>query len=83
MICDIDIWGHGFNLSCLVDVKTTGADVPINLSGVASTSRGLVGDTVFAVIPNIKPIHTFVITVAFQSVSGTSDLYVFPHLIGT
>lgn len=41
----------------------------INASGVASTSRGLVGDTVFAVLPNIKPIHTFVVTLAFQMVS--------------
>ena len=41
----------------------------INTSGVASTSRGLVGDTVFAVIPNFKPIHTFAITIAFQLVS--------------
>jgi hypothetical protein len=35
---------------------------------VASSSRGLVGDTVFAILPNIKPIHTFVITIAFQLV---------------
>ncbi|KAH9943342.1 glycosyltransferase family 57 protein [Epithele typhae] len=40
----------------------------VNESGVASTSRGLVGDTVFAVIPNVKPIHTFAITVAFQTI---------------
>ncbi|KAI0772707.1 glucosyltransferase [Irpex lacteus] len=40
----------------------------INTSGVASTSRGLVGDTVFAIIPNVKPIHTFIITIAFQTV---------------
>lgn len=40
----------------------------INTSGVASTSRGLVGDTVFAVIPNVKPMHTFIVTVLFQSV---------------
>ncbi|CAK5262749.1 unnamed protein product [Mycena citricolor] len=46
-----------------------GVDASINASGVASTSRGLVGDTVFAVLPNIKPIHTFIITVAFQSVA--------------
>ncbi|RDB22878.1 Dolichyl pyrophosphate Glc1Man9GlcNAc2 alpha-1,3-glucosyltransferase [Hypsizygus marmoreus] len=48
--------------------KRTGADLPINPSGVASTSRGLVGDTVFAVLPNIKPIHTFIITIVFQSI---------------
>jgi alpha-1,3-glucosyltransferase len=40
----------------------------VNESGVASTSRGLVGDTVFAVIPNIKPVHTFIITIIFQMV---------------
>ncbi|KAI0091921.1 glycosyltransferase family 57 protein [Irpex rosettiformis] len=40
----------------------------VNASGVVSTSRGLVGDTVFAVIPNVKPIHTFIITIAFQTV---------------
>lgn len=46
--------------------RLTGADIIINESGVASSSRGLVGDTVFAVLPNVKPIHTFVITIAFQ-----------------
>lgn len=53
------------------DAQMTGASIAINKSGVASSSRGLVGDTVFAVLPNIKPIHTFVITVAFQLVSQT------------
>lgn len=52
--------------------KKTGLGIPINQSGVASTSRGLVGDTVFAVIPNVKPIHTFTITLMFQSVSRFS-----------
>ncbi|KAI0776009.1 glycosyltransferase family 57 protein [Trametes elegans] len=40
----------------------------VNMSGVASTSRGLVGDTVFAVLPTVKPIHTFAITVALQTI---------------
>ncbi|KAI0722868.1 glycosyltransferase family 57 protein [Earliella scabrosa] len=44
------------------------AGLSINESGVASTSRGLVGDTVFAVLPTVKPIHTFAITVAFQMI---------------
>lgn len=39
----------------------------VNLAGVASTSRGLVGDTVFAVLPNVKPLHTFAITIICQS----------------
>ncbi|KDR83864.1 hypothetical protein GALMADRAFT_236321 [Galerina marginata CBS 339.88] len=46
--------------------QLTGANIAIQESGVASSSRGLVGDTVFAVLPNVKPFHTFVITVAFQ-----------------
>ncbi|PPQ63414.1 hypothetical protein CVT24_004924 [Panaeolus cyanescens] len=46
----------------------TGANIAINDSGVASTSRGLVGDTIFAVLPNIKPIYTFIITIAFQAI---------------
>ena len=50
------------------DIKQTGADIPINQFGVASTSRGLVGDTVFSVLPDVKPIHALVITVAWQSV---------------
>ncbi|OCH90715.1 glucosyltransferase [Obba rivulosa] len=38
----------------------------VNEAGMASTSRGLVGDTIFAVLPTVKPIHTFAITIAFQ-----------------
>lgn len=49
-------------------VELRGLKVPVNVDGVASTSRGLVGDTVFAVLPNVKPIHTFIITIAFQAV---------------
>lgn len=51
------------------DVKRAGFDIALNTSGVASTSRGLVGDTVFAIIPNIKPSYTFIITIVFQAVS--------------
>ncbi|OJT10216.1 Dolichyl pyrophosphate Glc1Man9GlcNAc2 alpha-1,3-glucosyltransferase [Trametes pubescens] len=40
----------------------------VNASGVVSTSRGLVGDTIFAVLPTVKPMHTFAITVAFQTI---------------
>ncbi|KAL5488050.1 ALG8 [Sanghuangporus weigelae] len=45
-----------------------GSGFAVNSEGVASSSRGLVGDTVFAILPNVKPIHTFIITLAFQSV---------------
>jgi hypothetical protein len=54
----------------LLDTQFTGANLPINEAGIASSSRGLVGDTIFAVLPNIKPVHTFLITIAVQSVSS-------------
>jgi alpha-1,3-glucosyltransferase len=57
------------NLRFLVEVvKLRGLKIDVEASGVESTSRGLVGDTVFAIIPNIKPIHTFAITIVFQMV---------------
>ncbi|EAU84684.2 dolichyl pyrophosphate Glc1Man9GlcNAc2 alpha-1,3-glucosyltransferase [Coprinopsis cinerea okayama7 len=49
-------------------IQFTGASIPVDAAGVASSSRGLVGDTVFAVLPQIKPIHTFIITIAWQVV---------------
>ena len=56
----------------LLDAQFTGANFPINEAGVASSSRGLVGDTIFAVLPNVKPVHTFLVTIAVQSVSFSS-----------
>jgi alpha-1,3-glucosyltransferase len=58
-------------LNVLLDVKRMEWDVSLNASGIASTSRGLVGDTIFAVLPTIQPIHTFIITLFFQSVRHT------------
>ncbi|KAI0269177.1 glycosyltransferase family 57 protein [Gloeopeniophorella convolvens] len=49
-------------------VKRFGVSFAVDASGVSSSSRGLVGDTSFAVLPNVKPIHTFLITVAFQAI---------------
>ncbi|KAI0033756.1 glycosyltransferase family 57 protein [Vararia minispora EC-137] len=49
-------------------VKHFGGRWTINSSGIASSSRGLVGDTVFAVLPNVRPIHTFTLTIAMQSI---------------
>ncbi|EJD48577.1 glycosyltransferase family 57 protein [Auricularia subglabra TFB-10046 SS5] len=50
----------------LVQILRLGWEV--NTAGVHSSSRGLVGDTVFAVLPNVKPAHTFLITIALQLV---------------
>ncbi len=52
----------------VVDAKRFGASFSVDVSGVSSSSRGLVGDTSFAVLPNVKPMHTFLITIIFQSV---------------
>ena len=46
----------------------------LKAEGIASSSRGLVGDTSFAVLPDIKPMHTFAITLALQSVRRSSKL---------
>lgn len=43
--------------------------LPVDSSAVQSVTRGLVGDTAFAVLPNITPRITFVLTLAAQIVS--------------
>ena|ERR1700733_1012262 len=50
-------------------VKILGLPVNIHEAGVMSASRGLVGDTTFAVLPNVVPLHTFAATVLCQAVS--------------
>ncbi|EJU06232.1 glycosyltransferase family 57 protein [Dacryopinax primogenitus] len=50
----------------LLWAKIRGANTAIDTSGVESTSRGLVGDTHFAILPNVEPKHTFIITILFQ-----------------
>lgn len=40
-----------------------------NQSAIKSTSRGLIGDTSFAVLPEITPITCFSLTIAFITVS--------------
>jgi hypothetical protein len=52
----------------LLDAKRFGASFSVDPSGVSSSSRGLVGDTSFAVLPNVKPIHTFLITISLQMI---------------
>lgn len=48
--------------------RKLGLHLAVDPAGVASSTRGFVGDTVFAVLPNVKPIHCFVLTIAFQVV---------------
>ncbi|KAL7410300.1 glycosyltransferase family 57 protein [Mrakia frigida] len=47
--------------------KVLGFTLDVAKEGVESSTRGFVGDTVFAVLPNIKPGHCFAITVALQA----------------
>ncbi|ORX33434.1 glycosyl transferase [Kockovaella imperatae] len=46
-----------------------GLDMSVSAAGIKSSSRGLVGDTNFAVLPDIKPFHCFVITLVIQCIS--------------
>lgn len=48
--------------------------LPVTASAVNSVTRGLVGDTSFAVLPNITPRTTFILTLAAQIVSPTLSL---------
>ncbi|KXL47901.1 glycosyltransferase family 57 protein [Acidomyces richmondensis BFW] len=41
-------------------------NLPVNAGAVNSVTRGLVGDTAFAVLPNISPRVTFILTLAAQ-----------------
>jgi len=54
--------------------KFFGFTLDVAKEGVESSTRGFVGDTVFAVLPNIKPSHCFAITVALQAVSLFPEL---------
>ena len=42
----------------------------INADALNSVTRGLVGDTAFAVLPEITPRMTFILTLLFQLVSS-------------
>jgi alpha-1,3-glucosyltransferase len=43
--------------------------LPIKEDALNSVTRGLVGDTSFAVLPDITPRHTFILTILSQLVS--------------
>ncbi len=42
--------------------------IHINTSALHSVTRGLVGDTSFAVLPEVTPTHTFALTLLFQAI---------------
>lgn len=44
--------------------------LPVNEGALNSVTRGLVGDTSFAILPNVTKEHTFALTFIFQMVSS-------------
>lgn len=42
---------------------------PVDYSGVSSLTRGIVGDVEFVFLPQIKPIHTFLLTLFYELLS--------------
>ncbi|KAG7566991.1 hypothetical protein FFLO_01250 [Filobasidium floriforme] len=46
----------------LLKLSTRLTFLKISATGIASTSRGLVGDTNFAILPDIKPVECFILT---------------------
>lgn len=54
--------------------------LPVNSEAVNSVTRGLVGDTAFAVLPDISPRITFILTLAAQIVSRHVEVECFNQL---
>jgi hypothetical protein len=50
--------------------------LPVDSEAVNSVTRGLVGDSSFAVLPNISPRMTFVLTLAAQIVCFDVTAYI-------
>lgn len=55
----------------ILGYKRLGLPFEMNEAGINSSSRGLVGDTIFGVLPQIKPVHTFIMTILFQCVRNS------------
>jgi alpha-1,3-glucosyltransferase len=68
---------HYYSNNCAVSLTLRLAapylKLPVDASAVQSVTRGLVGDTAFAVLPNITPRMTFVLTLAAQIVSSSKS----------
>lgn len=44
--------------------------LPVNEAALTSATRGLIGDTSFAILPEVTKEHTFALTFIFQVVSA-------------
>ena len=59
------------SVSCpiiLIDIVAPRLGLTVNQEALASVTRGLVGDTSFAVLPEVTKEHTFILTLLFQLV---------------
>jgi hypothetical protein len=48
----------------------------VDQNAVNSVTRGLVGDSSFAVLPDVPPLACFILTLAFQIVSLSTDSHI-------
>jgi len=53
----------------LTNIVAPRLGIPVDADAVKSLTRGLVGDTAFAVLPDVPAKVTFILTLAFQIVS--------------
>lgn len=54
----------------LIDLAAPKLGLPVDQAAINSVTRGLVGDSSFAVLPNVTPRTTFTLTILFQLVSS-------------
>jgi hypothetical protein len=55
----------------------------LNEDAISSMTRGYVGDTQFAVLPTVEPVHTMIITVIVQLVMFVAINLIFLYLFET
>jgi alpha-1,3-glucosyltransferase len=67
------------SLTSIPAAKRFHVDLAVSSAGIASTSRGLVGDTNFAVLPDITPLHCFILTGLTQVVRAASLFRLLQH----
>jgi len=59
-------------ITCLILQVAPRLGLEVNQDAVNSVTRGLVGDTSFAVLPDVVPLTCFILTLVFQIVSYQS-----------
>ncbi|CAZ84824.1 unnamed protein product [Tuber melanosporum] len=64
-----NIWAIYSFIDRVLIIVAPRLDLPINQEALTSVTRGLVGDTTFAVLPEITPRTTFLLTLFFQILS--------------